>query len=48
MKLDDFISKLYLALNSYTKYKKGGWGRHSKNIWYFDCVCLIKAKDFIK
>lgn len=43
MKINDFISKLYLALNSKTKYKKGCWGSHKKDLWYFDCVCLIKA-----
>ena len=43
MKLSDFIEKLKLALNSKTKYKKGGWGSHKKETWYFDCVCLIKA-----
>jgi hypothetical protein len=43
MRLDDFINKLKLALNSKTKYKTGGWGSHDGNLWYFDCVCLIKA-----
>ncbi len=43
MELSNFINKLYLALNSKTKYKKGCWGNHKKGIWYFDCVCLIKS-----
>ena len=43
MKLDEFINKLKLALNSKTKYKTSGWGSHDGNLWYFDCVCLIKA-----
>ncbi len=43
MRLDEFINKLKLALNSKTKYKKSGWGSHDGNLWYFDCVCLIKA-----
>lgn len=43
MKLDEFIDKLKLALNSKTQYKTSGWGSHDGNLWYFDCVCLIKA-----
>lgn len=43
MKQKEFIERLNLALNSKTKYKKGGWGSHSGNLWYFDCVCLIKG-----
>ena len=43
MKLELFIDRLKLALNSKTTYKKGGWGSHDGNLWYFDCVCLIKA-----
>lgn len=43
MKLDEFINKLKLALNSKTQYKTSGWGSHDGNLWYFDCVCLIKA-----
>ena len=43
MKVDEFIDKLKLALNSKTKYKTSGWGSHDGNLWYFDCVCLLKA-----
>lgn len=43
MKLDEFIDKLKLALNSKTQYKHAGWGSHDGNLWFFDCVCLIKA-----
>ena len=43
MKVDLFIDRLKLALNSKTKYKKSGWGSHDGNLWYFDCVCLIKG-----
>ena len=43
MKLEEFLSKLNLALNSKTTYKKGGWGSHNTDTWYFDCVCMIKG-----
>lgn len=43
MKLELFIDRLKLALNSKTQYKTSGWGSHDGNLWYFDCVCLIKA-----
>ena len=43
MKQNEFIEKLNLALNSETKYKSGGWGSHSGNLWYFDCICLVKG-----
>lgn len=43
MELSNFINKLYLSLNSKTKYKKGCWGNHKNDVWYFDCVCLIKS-----
>ena len=43
MKLEEFLNKLNLALNSKTTYKKGGWGSHSADTWYFDCVCMIKG-----
>ncbi len=43
MKLEEFLNKLNLALNSKTKYKKSGWGNHDGDLWYFDCVCLIKG-----
>ena len=43
MKQKEFINKLNLALNSETKYKSGGWGSHSGNLWYFDCICLVKG-----
>lgn len=43
MKLDEFLSKLNLALNSKTTYKTGGWGSHNEDTWYFDCVCMIKG-----
>ena len=43
MKLNEFIELLYLAKDSDTEYKKGGWGSHKGNLWYFDCICLIKA-----
>lgn len=43
MKLNDFISKLELALNSPTYYLSGGWGKWNGSKWGFDCVCLVKA-----
>ena len=43
MKQKEFINKLELAYNSETKYKSGGWGSHTGNLWYFDCICLVKG-----
>lgn len=43
MKQAEFIDKLNLAYKSKTKYKSGGWGSHSGDLWYFDCICLVKG-----
>lgn len=43
MKLSNFIEKLELAYKCKTQYKSGGWGSHKDNLWYFDCICLVKA-----
>lgn len=43
MKQEEFIEKLNLAYESKTKYKSGGWGSHTGDLWYFDCICMIKG-----
>lgn len=43
MKVDDFISKLELALKEPSYYLSGGWGKWDGSKWGFDCVCLIKG-----
>lgn len=43
MDVQEFINKLKLAANSKTRYKTSGWGSHDGDLWYFDCVCLLKA-----
>lgn len=43
MKLNDFISKLELALKEPSHYQSGGWGKWNGKSWGWDCVCLIKG-----
>lgn len=43
MKQAEFVDKLNLAYKSKTKYKSGGWGSHDGDLWYFDCICLVKG-----
>lgn len=45
MKLNDFLSKLELALNEPSYYVSGGWGKYNTTTkkWGWDCVCLIKS-----
>ena len=45
MKLNDFLSKLELALNEPSYYVSGGWGKYNATTkkWGWDCVCLIKG-----
>ena len=43
MKLNDFISKLQLALEEPSRYEKSGWGKWNGTTWGWDCVCLVKG-----
>ena len=43
MKVSQFIDTLKKICNSKTEYRLGGIGEHNGDLWYFDCVGVIKS-----